>query len=76
MCKDAATLRGVDCDALKFIAFDAGDAVVCSERFVDERVIGIEEIHDAAVFLDDVIEKVLRLPLHRGEKFRRTVGSL
>ena len=42
-----------------------GNAVVLGEPFVDKRVIGIQQIHDAAVFADDAFKKHFRLAPER-----------
>ena len=43
--------------AAEFLSEDALDAIVPSHDFVDESVIGTEEIEDAPVLLDHVIEE-------------------
>ena len=41
----------------KIAAVDAGDSVVAGQAFIHERVIGVDQLQNAAVFADDVLEK-------------------
>ena len=38
-------------------AANVGNSVVSRQPFVDERVIGVQEIHDVAVFVEDAADK-------------------
>ena len=48
-------------DALHGVPFHLGQAIVFRERVVGVGVVGIEEVEDGAVLLDDVLEEQLRL---------------
>ena len=54
---------------------DVGDAVVPRQPLVDERVVGVQEIHDAAVFAHDAVEEERRLFLHRLPKVVVEIGE-
>ena len=43
----------------------AGDAVVLGQRFVQERVVGVEDVQHRAVVLEQVGEELDRLLVHR-----------
>ena len=57
----AAPAVGGEIDAAEFVALDAGDAVDVGQAFVDEGVVGIEEIQEAAIFAHDVGEERARV---------------
>ena len=73
-----------DLHAPELAAVDVGDAVMPRQPLVDERVVGIQQIHDAAVFAHDAVEEQRRLFLHRlakvvveiGERFQIRSGAL
>ena len=44
---------------------DVGDAVVARQALVHERVVGVDEIEDAAIVADDGVEEQLRLARER-----------
>ena len=54
-----------DLHAAELAAVDVGNAVMPRQPLVDERVVGIQQIHDAAVFAHDAVEEQRRLFLHR-----------
>ena len=57
-------------DSLKLITPDAANAVMPSQPLVQKGKIGIEEIQNAAVFLDDRFKEKLGLFKHsRAEGF-------
>ena len=47
-------------DAAEVAAMNIRDAVVPREPLVDERVVGVEQVDDAAVFADDAVERASR----------------
>ena len=53
---------------LKFVTPDIVDVVVSRQRCVHERVIGIDKTQYAFVFVQQMIEKTLRLLPHGGFK--------
>src|SRR5437763_1609119 len=55
-------------NSLKLIATDAGDAVMARQPLVQKREIGVEEIENAAVFLDDGFKEQFGLLEHGGAK--------
>ena len=52
-------------DAPEPIAVDVRNAVVPGEPLVEERVVGVEQVEHAAVFLDDALEEQLGLAAER-----------
>ena len=61
----AAWIAGGETDAPRARAVDVRDAVVPGEPLVHEREVGVEEVDDAAVLLDDRAEEQLGLALKR-----------
>ena len=61
----AAALRAGEIDAAELGPGDARDAVVPRQPLVDEGVRAVEEVEDAAVLADDVLEEQLGLAAHR-----------
>ena len=59
--------RGVpdEVDAAELLALHARDPVVPGQPLVEERVLAVEEVQDAAVLADDALEEQLALPAHR-----------
>ena len=52
-------------DATEAAAVDAGNAVMPRQPFVDERVVGVQEIHDAAILADRARRQTVRFPAGR-----------
>ena len=63
MAEQAASRLVGDHDAAEVASVDAGDAVVPGQAFVHERVIGCQQIDDAAVLAHDAVEEQLGFPL-------------
>ena len=51
-------------DATELAAGDVLDAVMLGQPLVDERVVGVQQVHDAAIVADDRVEQQLHLPPH------------
>ena len=59
--------------AAETVSTHSGHPVVAREAFVDERVVGVEKITNAAVFADDAFKEHLRFASHRtAQDFRRS----
>ena len=58
-------LRWIQLDQAELIAADAFDAIVLGEPLIEKRVIRIKKFHDAAIVLDDMLDKALGLLAHR-----------
>ena len=65
LCEHAASRSPGQIDPPEFRARDIGNAVVTREPLVQERVPAVDEVEDAAVFADDVLDKELGLLPHR-----------
>ena len=63
-------------DAAEVAAVDVGDAVVPRQPLVDERVVGGQQVEDAAVLAHDAVEEQLGLALRTpGAGCRRSRGT-
>ena len=71
----AAARRAGQVHAAELRPGHAGNAVVLRQPLVEERVLAVEEIEDAAVFADDVLEEELRLAAHREAQVVVEVGE-
>ena len=56
---------GPERDAPELAAVDVRDAVVLRQPLVDERVVRVQQIDDAAIFADDAVEEQLDFAPHR-----------
>ena len=62
--------------AAELAAVDVRNPVVARQPLVDERVVGVEQVEDAAVFAHDALEEQLRLGAERLRAARcRSSGS-
>ena len=52
-------------DAPELAAVDVRDAVVLGQPLVDERVVGRQQVDDAAILADDAVEQQLDFAAHR-----------
>ena len=57
-------LPRIELDQAKLVAAHAFDAVMLGEPLIEKRVIRVEKIHDAAIFLDHVLDKSLGFLAH------------
>ena len=57
MTQDATALCGIDSDTAKVGAADVFNGVVFGETIIEEGVIGVDEIEDTAILLDDLAEE-------------------
>ena len=60
--------------ATEAAAVDAGNAVMPRQPFVDKRVVGVEEFHDAAILADRAADKQFRFPLEGLQQVEVVVG--
>ena len=59
--KAAAVDSGINGDFPKFLPGHTRDSVVLCQGFVDDEVVRLEEIHNAAIVAQDVVEEGMRL---------------
>ena len=58
MAKQSATWAvGRQLDSAEVVAVDTRDAVVAGQPLVQKRVVGLQQVHDRAVFVDDAVEQ-------------------
>ncbi len=71
----SAARRAGQVHAAEFRSGHARDAVMAREALVEERIPGVDEIEDAAVFTDHVVQEELRLAAHRDAQVVFEVGK-
>ena len=65
LAEQTATVFGRQRDAAELASVDVRNAVVPRQTFIDEGVVGVQQVHHAAVFAHDALEEELRFLAHR-----------
>jgi len=73
--EDAGTRRIDKLDAAEPGSAHAGDPVMPREPLVEEGVFRVEEVEDAPILLDHILDEVLRLAAHRHPQVIVEVGK-
>ena len=65
MRQHATALITSKADFLEYIARNASETIMLCQPFIGERIVGIKQFQHAAVFVNQIFEEGLGLPLHR-----------